>query len=128
MERRDVERWVRAYEDAWRAAGTDALASIFTPDVEYLHSPYEEPISGLEALGADWEATRDGPDEVFRFEWSVVAVDGGVAVVRAEVRYGEPVEREYRDLWVLEFAEDGRCRRFEEWPFWPSKGWVAPRD
>jgi hypothetical protein len=44
-----------------------------------------------------------------------------VAVVRLDVRYGEPVRQEYRDLWVLTFAADGRCRSFEEWPFWPGK-------
>lgn len=27
----------------------------------------------------------------------------------------------YRDLWIVRFDEDGRCREFEEWPFWPDK-------
>lgn len=35
-------------------------------------------------------------------------MEGSRAVVRVEVRYGEPTRREYRDLWVLRFAEDGR--------------------
>jgi hypothetical protein len=37
-----------------------------------------------------------------------------------EVWYGHPV-REYRDLWVMRFASDGRCAWFEEWPFWPEQ-------
>jgi len=126
MERRDVDRWLRGYERAWRSPGTDALKAIFAPDVEYRHSPYERPLVGLEVLGRDWERQREGPDEVFELTWSIVAVEDNVAVVRLEVHYGRPVRQEYRDLWILEFAEDGRCRRFEEWPFWPSKGWTAP--
>src|SRR5207247_503163 len=51
----------------------------------------------------------------------IVAVDGGTAVVRVEVRYGNPVHQEYRDLWVIRFAADGRCAVFEEWPFWPGQ-------
>jgi hypothetical protein len=41
-------------------------------------------------------------------------------VVRVEVEYGDPLTNEYRDLWVMRYAGDGRCRSFEEWPFAPS--------
>ncbi|MFG2099247.1 hypothetical protein ACGFJ5_01450 [Micromonospora echinaurantiaca] len=68
-----------------------------------------------------WEAERAGPDEVFRMTSEIVAVDGDTAVVRLEVRYGDPVHQEYRDLWIMRFAEDGRCGSFEEWPFWPAQ-------
>jgi len=47
--------------------GTAGLTEIFTDDAAYLHSPYEEPVAGLEAIGRRWEADRDGPDEVFTF-------------------------------------------------------------
>lgn len=50
-----------------------------------------------------------------------VAVEGSDAVVRVEVRYGDPLRQEYRDLWVLRFAEDGRVAHFEEWAYWPGK-------
>jgi hypothetical protein len=69
-----------------------------------------------------WEAEREGPEEVFRLSSEVVAVEGDTAVVRVRVEYGEPVEQEFRDLWVMRFAPDGRCAAFEEWPFWPGKG------
>jgi hypothetical protein len=38
-----------------------------------------------------------------------------------EVSYGDPVRQEYRDLWIVRFAGDGRCASFEEWPFWPEQ-------
>jgi hypothetical protein len=38
-----------------------------------------------------------------------------------EVSYGDPVRQEYRDLWIVGFAGDGRCASFEEWPFWPEQ-------
>ena len=52
-----------------------------------------------------------------RFE--LVAVEGDVGVARVDVRYGPPREQRYLDLWVVRLEEDGRCREFEEWPFWP---------
>ena len=50
---------------------------------------------------------------------SVVVSDGETAVVRVEVQYGDPVEQVWRDLWIVRFAPDGRCRHFEEWPIAP---------
>jgi len=67
-----------------------------------------------------WDAERDGPDEVFELTTEIIAVDGATAVVRAQVWYGDPVSQEYRDLWIIKFAPDGRCESFEEWPFWPD--------
>jgi ketosteroid isomerase-like protein len=125
MERERVRDWVAAYQRAWRSPGTDALAGLFTPDATYLQGPYHEPVVGLPAIARMWEVEREGPDEAFTMASEVVAVEGDVAVVRAEVRYGEPVEREFRDLWVIRFARDGRCRAYEEWPFSPG-GPVIP--
>ena len=110
------------YERAWRTAGTEVLRDLFASEVTYRYDPYEEPVRGLEALGPWGEDSRDGPDEVFTMTSEVVAVDGDVAVVRAEVAYGDPVRQEYRDLWVVRFGPDGRCVAFEEWPFWPGHG------
>lgn len=80
------------------------------------------------AISEMWEAERRGPDEPFAISSEVLAVDGDVAVARVEVRYEDPVPREYRDLWILHFAEDGRCRSFEEWPFWPGQPLTALGD
>ena len=117
--------WVAAYERAWRTPGTQALATIFTPEASYLQGPYHKPVVGLPAIAAMWEGERAGPDEVFEMTSEVVAVEGDIAVVRVEVRYGGPVNQEYRDLWIMRFAENGRCRSFEEWPFAPAQSTTA---
>ena len=69
-----------------------------------------------------WEGERQGPDERFAMESEVVAFDDHVAVARVAVRYEDPVA-EYRDIWIIRFAADGRCQTFEEWPFWPGQPW-----
>jgi ketosteroid isomerase-like protein len=126
-DRASVRRWVEEYERAWRMPGTARISSLFTVDATYLHSPYEEPVVGLDAIGRMWEEDREGPSEVFSISTDVVAVDDPIAVVRAEVRYGQPVRQEYRDLWILQFEADGRCSWFEEWPYWPGRPY-SPRE
>ena len=120
-----VRRWLASYEAAWRAPGTQGLAGIFTGDASYRQSPYQEPVVGLDAIRRMWEEERDGPDEVFTLATDILAVDGPTAVVRAEVRYGDPLRQEYRDLWIMQLGDDGRCGWFEEWPYWPEQPGAA---
>ena len=107
------------YEGLWRTAGTDQLSDLFHPDATYLASPWEESMAGLAAIEEFWEAERDGADEAFEMDSEVVAVDGDTAVVRVSVEYADLAVGPWRDLWVLRFADDGRCASFEEWPFAP---------
>ncbi|MET0741100.1 MAG: nuclear transport factor 2 family protein [Candidatus Nanopelagicales bacterium] len=115
-----VAAWVAAYERYWRGNAVDQLATIFTEDAQYWYDPYQEPLIGLDAIREFWTE-----DDVFTVTSDIVAVEGDTGVVRLEVHYGETVGHEYRDLWVIRFAADGRCRYFEEWPFWPGKGHSA---
>lgn len=123
MDRAGFGAWIAAYERAWRTAGVEMLGELFGEDASYRMSPYEEPVRGLEAIGELWERERQGPDEAFEIGHEILAIEGDTAVVRIEVAYGNGDE--YRDLWVVHFAPDGRCREFEEWPFWPGKT-IAP--
>jgi len=131
--RDSVHQWLAGYEAAWRTAGTEGLRRLFTEDATYFQSPYEKPVTGLDVIGRMWEKEREGPDEIFTLATGIVAVDetvddGLVAVVRAEVSYGDPPTQEYRDLWVIRFAADGRCASFEEWPFWPEQPHAESND
>lgn len=129
MDRDHLAGWIAAYERAWRTPGTRALATIFTADATYRQGPYREPVIGLPAIARMWEDERDSHAEVFRMTSDIVAIEGDTAVARIEVRYGDPVDQEYRDLWIMRFAEDGRCGWFEEWPFWPGQpSAVSPPD
>lgn len=113
--------WVDRYEHAWRTRDTRLLVDVFARDAVYLTEPYAAPVVGLEAIGRLWLDESD-PDEVFQASYEVVACQGVTGVVRANVRYGDPVGQEYLDLWVVTVDGQGRATRFEEWPFWPSHG------
>src|ERR1700754_4104493 len=121
LSRAHVSDWIEDYEQVWRTPGTDALASIFTEDASYSQGPYQEPVLGLADIGRMWEEAREGAAEPFTMTSSIGAVEGDTAVVRVEVHYAEPSPHEYRDLWVMRFAPDGRCREYEEWPFAPEQ-------
>jgi mannose-6-phosphate isomerase-like protein (cupin superfamily) len=117
--------WLDRYEDLWRSDGTEQLSSLFADDAKYLLSPVEQPVAGLDAIAAMWEDHRDGSGDVFTMAREVVAITGDTGVARVVVRYGDPLEQEYVDLWVVRFDDTGRAVHFEEWPFWPGKPFTA---
>jgi ketosteroid isomerase-like protein len=121
LERADLLRWIESYERAWRTPGTALLEGLFAADAKYLPSPFDPPLRGRAAISAFWEAEREGANEVFTLAAEPVAVEGDVGVARAEVLYGGPPERVYRDLWIVALDGHGRCTSFEEWPFFPGQ-------
>lgn len=122
MDRDTVMTWVAAYEAAWRGEDLRAVETLFTEDARYARSPYDDPLRGHGEIRDFWLVDAGEP---FTMTVEPVAVDGSTAVVQVEVRYGDPVEQEYRDLWVLRFADDGRVEEFTEWAYWPDKPYTA---
>lgn len=120
--RDDVTAWVDGYERAWREGDVYAVERLFTPDVRYRRSPYEPADLGHAGVKAFWLEDDGQP---FTLEATVVAVEGARAVVRVVVVYGPPSGQEYTDLWLLDFAPDGRVRDFEEWAYWPGRPYGA---
>jgi len=118
VERNDVMAWVAEYVRSWREGDVTGVERLFTEQAHYRPSPYEESEVGHDAIRAFW---LDDAGETFTADAELIAVEGRRAVVRVEVRYGEPVTQEYRDLWVLRFAEDGRVEDYEEWAYWPGR-------
>ncbi len=119
IDRAQIEAWVTRYVELWRTPGTDRLEELFAEDASYSTAPYEKSHVGIEAIAEMWEAERRGPDEVFEITSEVIAVERDTGIVRVEVRYGEPLNQDYRDLWIIRLDREGRCIHFEEWPFWP---------
>jgi hypothetical protein len=111
--------WLVAYERLWRTAGTDSLGELFAADATYSMGPYEPTARGLDAIAAVWDEERP-EGERFTMAASIVAVDGDAGVASIEVHYSAPIVREYRDVWIVRFGDDGRAVSFAEWPFWPA--------
>lgn len=117
-----MARWVGDYERAWREDDVAAVATLFSEDAAYRASPYEPSRVGHPAIEACWS---QDVGRTFSMDARVLAVDGDMAVVRVDVRYETPTEQEYRDVWLLRFAPDGRVDDFEEWAYWPDRPYTA---
>lgn len=121
MDADDVMTWVREYERAWREQDAAAVGRLFTDDALYLRGAYDDGLRGRSAIEDFW------PDPTpFTMTAEPVAVDPPTAVLRVEVHYLGDEPHEFRDLWVVRFAPDGRAEHFEEWAHWPGLEYAGP--
>jgi hypothetical protein len=115
--RDDVQRWLDAYVSAWRSLDPAAIGELFNPNATYRYQPYNPPVTGRDAIVADW---LEAPDALGTWEahYEPYAVEGDRAVAIGESRYTNPdgsFRTLYYNLWTLRFDADGRCADFVEY-------------
>jgi ketosteroid isomerase-like protein len=126
MERSQVARWLADYVEAWKSYEPEAIAALFSEDVECRFHPYDKPVIGRRAVVESWlgEGEHEGaPDRdepgTYEATYEPIAVDGDVAVATGSSSYrteaGGPVEEVYDNCFVMRFDREGRCREFTEW-------------
>jgi ketosteroid isomerase-like protein len=124
MTRDEAQRWLDRYVTAWLAYDAAAIGELFTTDAEYRYHPWDEPVVGRDEIVKGWlnpagdAAKRDKPGTV-EARYACYSADGDRAVAVGDTVYrdapGGPVTRRYENVWLMEFAADGRCRSFIEY-------------
>jgi ketosteroid isomerase-like protein len=129
LTRETAAGWLRAYVGAWETYDPDAVADLFSEDATYSYFPFDKPIRGRLAIVASWLEDKD-PAGTYEARYEPVAIDGNLAVAQGRSRYFKDasrteLEREYDNVFLIEFDDDGRCRSFREWYMRP-RGQVEP--
>lgn len=115
-----VQDWMDAYRRAWESNDLDDIRSLFAPDAVYRGRPSTPAWTGHGAIVAGWLEHADEPGST-TFAWETFARDGDLAVVRCVTTYPDgPKKGTYDNLWVIEFAPDGRAAEFTDW--WIPRG------
>ncbi len=117
MTREDVQRWLDDYVSAWRTYDPVAIGELFGADATYRYHAYDEPVTGRDAIVADW---LESPDAAGTWEahYEPFAVEGDRAVAIGESQYRDPdgsFRTLYYNLWTLRFDGEGRCTDFVEY-------------
>ena len=105
--------WMARYERAWASNDPDEIGSLFTNAALYFTTPFREPWLGRKAIVEGWLGRKDEPGG-WAFEWQALVDSAELAIVTGTTTYDDPSQA-YSNLWVLQFAEDGRCSEFTEW-------------
>ena len=61
MEKAEVDRWLRAYVEAWKTYDGEQIGDLFSEDVQYRYHPYDEPVLGRAELVRSWLGEASDP-------------------------------------------------------------------
>ena len=126
VDRAAAQDWLDRYVAAWLTYDPDSIAALFAADVAYRYHPYDEPITGRDAVVAAWlgesassdASTRDAPG-TYEASYAPVAVESDTVVATGTSSYRDhadgPVVKVYENCFVMRFDEEGRCREFTEY-------------
>ncbi len=118
-----VAGWLAAYLRAWETYDPDAIGDLFVEDATYEYHPYEEPVRGRLAIVASWLEPKDAPG-TYAGHYEPIAIDGDLAEAHGRTRYFKDasraeLDREFDNIFVIRFDDQGRCRSIREW-------WMSP--
>jgi hypothetical protein len=117
MDRAQVSEWLGRYVKAWKSYDRALIGELFVEDAHYRYHPYDDPVTGRDAIVDPWFEDPDEPG-TFEASYEPVAVEGDIAVAVGTSSYKDStgaIDRVYDNAFVMTFASDGRCREFTEW-------------
>ncbi len=118
MDYTELQHWLDAYIEAWKSYDGAAIGALFSEDARYRYHPWEtdDVVQGRANIVASWLEDRDRPGS-WTAEYRPWAIDGERAVAAGVSRYlganGE-TEREYHNVFLCRFDDEGRCSEFTE--------------
>lgn len=125
MDEQRFSQWLRRYGEVWESRYPDGLHDLYSPDLLYYWTPFDEPKRGLAEITA---ASREAASRQERIEFSyeVLAVKGNRGWARwwcsfVRVSTGRKVRLD--GILQSTFDDEGRCTEFREW--WHSDELIA---
>ncbi|NNC11781.1 nuclear transport factor 2 family protein [Planctomonas sp. JC2975] len=106
-----VQHWIEGYLRAWESNEPDDIRALFTDDATYRTAPFRDPWRGADDIVTEWIRRKDEPGDA-AFTWELSGEDGDRAFVQGTTVYDDIT---YSNLWVIDFAPDGRAAAYTEW-------------
>jgi hypothetical protein len=117
VDREAFEQWVRRYGEAWEMQDSDAAAALFTTDARYYETPFDEPMTGRDAVRSYWSEGTPRQRDI-NFGYDVVALSGETGVARWTSSFRRVPSEAVVSLdgvLIARFDSEGRCSEFREW-------------
>jgi len=110
-------QWMEIYGRASAENAPRASVNLFAENARYYENPFEEPITGRDAIFDYWnKGAQNLKDKRSAFEILAVKDHLGIARWQSSFTVIESGKRFGLDcLFVVEFSDEGLCETFREW-------------
>lgn len=117
MDEAIVKNWVEGYRKAWETNARDDISALFAENADYYTGPFADPWHGRDNIVQTWIDHADQPGD-YTFRYEVLGTSENAGIVRGWTTYKNP-PREYSNIWLIRFDDQGKCTEFTEW--WKEK-------
>lgn len=109
--------WIQSYENTSQENNAKASSELFAQDALYFETPFDEPISGREAIYQYWlRGAQTLQDKESSYQILSVKDNFGIARWQSKFTVIETSKRYALDcLFLVEFDGQGLCCEFREW-------------
>ena len=117
MTHHQFDTWLKTYGVAWEAKDADAFARLFTENVRYYWTPFEEPKTGRDGVAGAFKHAVANQQDIY-FSYEILAVGEERCVARwwctlARPDTCHPVRID--GILMLKPTTDGLGEEFREW-------------
>ncbi|MFZ1812246.1 MAG: nuclear transport factor 2 family protein [Candidatus Saccharimonadales bacterium] len=105
-----IDKWLEFFCHSWKHRDIDAIMELFSDDIEYWESPYEQLLS-LESVKEIWQAIHK--QENIKIQTRVVMSQERKYLVEWSLEYTQDLSHNiWGGLYIIELDETGRCTYF----------------
>ena len=117
MDRSALKTWLDSYGRAWMQRDPDAAAALYASDGTYRVTPFQEPMTGRQAIFEYWaEVARTQEQILFDYEILAVNADFGIARWWASfIRVPPGLPTKLDGIFLIALNSEGRCTSLREW-------------
>lgn len=117
MDEQAFDQWLHRYGEVWESRYPEGVADLYSEDVEYYWTPFDQPKRGREeVVAASREASSRQENIRFRYEMLAVRENKGWARWWCSfLRVGTGREVRIDGILQATFDEQGLCTEFREW-------------
>jgi hypothetical protein len=110
-------QWMQIYGKSSEENDPQASANLFAQDAQYYESPFDEPMTGRDAIYTYWDKGAQRLQDK-QSMYQILSIKDNLGIARWQSRFTviESGKQFLLDcLFVVEFNDEGLCQTFREW-------------
>lgn len=106
---------IEAIKGAWEKLHPELLGAVLADDIVWYETPFEEPLTGIDAVTKQWKTDLLGQTKV-TFRYEILIDEGDKQVINWHCSWvANGVPRELEGVFYLEINDDKKLTLFKQW-------------
>ena len=117
MKEETFSDWFKKLGEAWCALDSEAAANLFSKDVKYYESVFENQCENWDAVLNLWKVIPDNQKDV-SYEFKILSISENLAVANWKVTRTLMPGNKFQEIdgiFVIKLNEEGLCSYFKQW-------------